>query len=273
MKAFWCCDFKVELESPWVMGILNVTPDSFDPSSRVMAVEAAVARAGEMLAAGARILDVGGESTRPGAAFVPDLEEMARVVPVIEAIHAAYPEALISVDTFKVAVARAALAAGAKIINDVHGTHPEAGMWALVRDSGAGYVLMHSRGDAQSMDGLTQYDDVVEEVFGELATAAKALEALGVARAQVLIDAGLGFAKRAEDSLRLLEATGRFATLPYGVLVGASGKRFLSLVPQGEGSSLARSVWAAQRAVALGADVVRVHDVRQTLMALEGRLS
>lgn len=270
MKEFWCCEHKLQLHKPSIMGILNATPDSFVASSRVAVVEDALVRAQAMIDAGATILDVGGESTRPGASFVDAETEIARVVPVITALHAAFPEVLISVDTFKVAVARAALDAGAVIINDVHGTQAEQGMWELVRERGAGYVLMHSRGDAQSMDGLAQYEDVVEEVLTALTTAAQAMEAMGIAREQVMLDVGLGFAKRAEDSVRLLEATDRFAALPYGVLVGASRKRFLALLQAGEGSIVERSVLAAGRAVALGANVVRVHDVIETRTLLEG---
>jgi dihydropteroate synthase len=270
MKEFWCCEHKLQLHKPSIMGILNATPDSFVASSRVEVVEDALVRAQAMIDAGATILDVGGESTRPGASFVDVETEIARVVPVITALHAAFPEVLISVDTFKVAVARAALDAGAVIINDVHGTQAAQGMWELVRERGAGYVWMHSRGDAQSMDGLAQYEDVVEEVLTALTTAAQTMETMGIAREQVMLDVGLGFAKRAEDSLRLLEATDRFAALPYGVLVGASRKRFLALLQAGEGSIVERSVLAAGRAVTLGANVVRVHDVLETRTLLEG---
>lgn len=259
----------MQLHRPSIMGILNATPDSFVSTSRVSSTAEAVAYAHKMVAAGATFLDIGGESTRPGAIPISAAEEIARVVPVIDAIHCAYPNLLLSIDTFKVDVAREAMAAGATIINDVHGTHSDVKMWELIRSSGAGYILMHSRGTAQTMDALVQYDDVVEEVLHALQTVANAMEAYGIGREQIMLDVGLGFAKTHEDSLRLLEATKRFSELPYAVLVGASRKRFLALLQNGEGTIEERSVAAATMAVTRGADVVRVHDVAATYRALK----
>lgn len=254
------------------MGILNATPDSFVPTSRVNTLSAAIAQAQRIVESGATMLDIGGESTRPGATPISEEEEIARVVPIIEAIHYAFPSLLISVDTFKVAVARAAVAAGAVIVNDVHGTHPEAGMWDFISASGAGYVLMHSRGTAQTMDALTQYEDVVEEVLQHLLLAAHAMTELGVAKEQIMLDVGLGFAKTREDSLKLLEAMDRFAVTPYPILVGASHKRFLASLNGGLGTIEDRSALAAQMAVERGANVVRVHDVLKTRLQLEGMI-
>ena len=192
------------------------------------------------------------------------------MVPVVRALREALPEAVLSVDTRHTAVAQAALEAGADVINDVAACAPDAGMRELVAASGAGYILMHARGTPQTMDALTAYDDVVEEVARELCSAAEALEALGAARAQIMLDPGLGFAKTHADSLRLLAATRRFAALPYPYLVAASRKRFLGEVT---GRALAQergaaSVGAALWAIAEGADMVRVHDVAETADAL-----
>lgn len=252
------------------MGILNATPDSFVAGSRVATIDAAVKQACAMVDNGATLLDIGGESTRPGACPVSVEEEIARVCPILQAIHTTLPHVPLSIDTSKVEVAQAALVAGATIINDVHGTHAAPGMWELVQHSGAGYVLMHSRGTSQTMDSLTTYADVIEEVLQALLTAAQKMEALGVARQQIMLDVGLGFAKTAEDSLRLLEATERFTATPYPVLVGASRKRFLAHVNQGEGTIVQRSAIAAKMAIMRGANVVRVHDVIETRQWLEG---
>lgn len=270
MKAFWCCGHQLKLQQPLIMGILNATPDSFVPTSRVDSISHALARAREMVMSGATLLDVGGESTRPGATTISAAEEIERVVPIIETLHGAFPNLIISVDTSKVAVAREAIAVGATVINDVHGTHPDPGMWEFVQSSGAGYVLMHSRGDSQTMDTLTHYENVVEEVLQELLDAAHAMEALGVHQEQIMFDVGLGFAKTNDDSVRLLEATDRFAATPYPVLVGASHKRFLAHLRVDATSIEERSAIAARMAVERGANIVRVHDVLETRHQLEG---
>lgn len=265
-----CRGRAVTFGAPLVMGIVNATPDSFYAGSRTPGVEAAVARGRRLFEEGAAVLDVGGESTRPGAAPVTPEEEAARVAPVIRGLRAACPGALLSVDTRHTAVARVALEAGADIINDVSGCAPEAGMWDLVAASGAGYVLMHMRGTPQTMDALTHYDDVVTAVSGALVSCAGRLEACGARAAQIMLDPGLGFAKTHGDSLRLLAATARFAALPYPWLVAASRKRFLGEVadcPEAEARGPA-SVGAALWAVGEGADMVRVHDVRETVQAM-----
>lgn len=265
-----CRGRAVTFGEPLVMGIVNATPDSFYAGSRTPGAEAAVVRGRALFAEGAAVLDVGGESTRPGADPVAPEEEIARVVPVIRGLRAACPGALLSVDTRRTAVARAALEAGADIINDVSGCTPEPGMWELVAASGAGYVLMHMRGDPRTMDALTQYDDVVTAVAGALVSCAERLEACGARAGQIMLDPGLGFAKTHPDSLRLLAATAHFAALPYPWLVAASRKRFLGEVagcPEAEGRGPA-SVGAALWAVSEGADMVRVHDVRETAQAM-----
>ncbi len=253
------------------MGILNVTPDSFYARGCVREPELAVARGLEMVADGATILDIGGESTRPGAVEVSAQEEMDRILPVVSLLRARVPEVLLSVDTRHTAVARAALEAGADLINDVSATHPDAGMWELIASSGAGYVVVHSRGTPQTMEGLTAYPEgVVAEVKGELCRTAEALIAQGVAPEQLILDAGFGFAKTTADSVKLLGATAEFAALPYPYLVAASRKRFVGDVTRQaeaegrEAGSLGAALWAVQA----GATIVRTHDVRATADAM-----
>lgn len=269
-KVWSCRGRTVTFALPAVMGIVNATPDSFYVGGRTPDPDEAIARGCRHFADGAAILDVGGESTRPGAEPVAPDEEATRVVPVIRGLRAACPEALISVDTRRTSVARAALEAGADIINDVSGCNPDEGMWDLVTASGAGYVLMHMRGDPKTMDSLTDYGDVETAVAGALVSCAARLEAKGARPSQIMLDPGLGFAKTHRDSLRLLAATERFAALPYPWLVAASRKRFLGEIagcPDAEARGPA-SVGAALWAIGQGADAVRVHDVRETVQAM-----
>ncbi len=271
-KLWRCRGRTLSFGMPLVMGIVNATPDSFFADARTPDCEAAIARGLQLLDEGATVLDVGGESTRPGAEPVSPEEECARVVPVIRGLRAARPEAILSIDTRHTMVAQAALEAGAECINDVSGCAPERGMWELVMASGAGYVLMHSRGTPQTMDALTDYDDVVAEVAETLRSCAAQLEATGIHPDQVMLDPGLGFAKTAHDSLRVLAATAHFAALPYPLLVAASRKRFLGVVAD-EADVAARgpvSVGAALWALHSGANLVRVHDVRETVQAVRG---
>ena len=266
LKIWRCRGRDVSLGAPLVMGIVNVTPDSFHAAARTPGTDAAVARGVRLARAGAAILDVGGESTRPGAEPVDAAAEIARVVPVLAALREALPGILLSVDTRHAATARAALAVGADIVNDVDGCAPDPGMARAIAETGAGYVLMHSRGDPATMDGLTDYADVVGEVEAALREASARLAAAGADPRQIVWDPGLGFAKTHADSWRLLEATGRLAA-DFPVLIGASRKRFLApgLDAAARGPA---SVAAARRAVALGAAGVRVQDVAQTVAAL-----
>ncbi len=256
------------------MGILNITPDSFSDGGHHLAPDAALARASAMLADGADILDVGGESTRPHARPVPVEEELARVLPAIRAIAAAHPRATISVDTVKSEVAAAALAAGAHIVNDVSGLTLDGRMAAVCARERAGVVVMHSRGSVGDMASLAHasYDaDVVEEVLAELLQRVERAVGAGVARERIAIDPGIGFGKRVEHSLRLLGCLARFVAVGHPVLVGASRKRFIgdvTGVSEAEGRD-AGSVGAAVSALARGAHVFRVHDVASTRQALD----
>ena len=242
------------------MGVLNVTPDSFSDGGRWLDPEAAVAHGLEMVGEGADVVDVGGESTRPGAGEVPAEEERRRVVPVVERL---VPHVRVSIDTRKAEVAHAALAAGATILNDV-----SASLHEVAAAHGAGWVAMHMRGTPATMQQEATYDDVVAEVGEFLVERAEAAAAAGVG--EVWIDPGIGFAKTVEHNLRLLRHLDRLVETGFPVLVGVSRKSFIGTLTGGapvddrlEGS-LAAAVWA----LAQGAAMVRVHDVQPTVQAV-----
>ena len=248
------------------MGILNVTPDSFSDGGRFEDVARALDHARAMLADGADIVDVGGESTRPGAAAVDEATEIARVLPVIEAL--AREGALVSVDTMKPAVMRAALAAGAAMVNDVRALQAPGALEAVAA-SGAAVCLMHMRGTPASMQQAPEYGDVVAEVRDFLAARAQACEDAGIARERIVVDPGFGFGKTRAHNLELLDRLGELATLGYPVLAGWSRKSTLGAITgRGEEERLAASVAAAVLAVERGASIVRVHDVRETVDAV-----
>ncbi len=253
---------------PWgdrtgVMGILNLTPDSFSDGGRLQSLEGAVRAAGRMLAQGAAVLDLGGQSTRPGAEEIGAEREIGRVVPVLGAIRAAYPEAVLSVDTFRAPVAEAALAAGADWINDVGGGRRDPEILKVVAEGGCPYVLMHSRGDSCSMDGLAVYADVVAEVRQELLAATERALAAGLKGQQLIWDPGLGFAKTTEHNLALLRGLAELRAEGFPLLVGPSRKRFIGAVLD-EPRPRAR-LWGTAavcgQAIAAGASILRVHDV------------
>lgn len=252
-----------------VMGVLNATPDSFSDGGRWPDTGSAVARGQEMLAQGADIIDVGGESTRPGAAEVPAAEELGRVVPVIAALSGAAQRPVISVDTTRAAVAHAALEAGAQIVNDVSGGQADPEMLGVVADSGARYILQHRRGTPATMNSLAVYDDVVAEVRAELAEGLQAALAAGIPREAVILDPGLGFAKNAEHNWRILAHLEEFASLGCPLLIGASRKRFLAGVSSGGQVGDRDDATAAVTALAAAAGAwgVRVHDVPANLDA------
>ncbi len=250
------------------MGIVNVTPDSFSDGGRHATCEAAVAHALRLVDEGADILDVGGESTRPGAADIDADEQRRRVLPVIEGIVRAAPQVAVSIDTRSAAVARDAVAAGASIVNDVSGLAFDPAMRAAVAALGAPAIVMHMRGTPADMTSRTSYADVVSDVLAELAALLDAARAAGVRH--LVADPGIGFAKTPEQGIAFLAATARFADLGVPVLVGASRKRFLALaapdvpgIPPADRRAAA-SVAAATTAALLGAHIVRVHDVRAT---------
>jgi dihydropteroate synthase len=244
------------------MGVMNVTPDSFSDGGRFLDPEVAVAHGIEMARDGADLIDVGGESTRPGSEPVPAGEEIDRVTPVIKRL-AAEIDVPISIDTRKAEVAEAGLDAGAVIVNDITGgSDPR--MFGAVGGSGAGMVLMHMRGDPQTMQQLTEYADVVAEVKAWLGRRLEAAVAAGIERERLAVDPGLGFAKTAEQSLSLMRYIAAFADLGRPILVGPSRKSFIGKVLDAEvGDRLEGTAGAVAWLAANGAHILRVHDVRE----------
>ena len=263
----------VTLEQPRIVGILNVTPDSFWDGGRHADTDAAVAHAAALLEQGADAIDVGGESTRPGARPVPAAEELERIVPVVRALARRWPDLVISIDTVKAEVARAALAEGAAVVNDVSGLRLDPELGEVAAAAGAGVVLMHSRGPVERMASyeLAHYGpDPVGEVVLELAGALERAAAAGLPPAAVVLDPGLGFSKRTEHSAAVIAQLDRIVALGHPVLVGPSRKRFVGELAGGlppaerlEGT-LAACVVALQR----GARLFRVHDVLAARRAL-----
>ncbi len=254
---------------PLLMGIVNVTPDSFSDGGRFDDADRALQHALAMLDAGAHWIDIGGESTRPGASDVSADVEAERVEPVISAIHARAPHAVLSVDTSKATVARAAIAAGARVVNDVSALR-DPDMAALCAESGVTLVLMHMRGRPRTMQHDTHYDDVVSEVLLGLQARVQVAVAAGVRPDRIVVDPGIGFGKSHGDNARLVAAVPRFASLGHPVLVGASRKAFIGTltgVEQAE-ERVHGSVGVALASARLGAHVLRVHDVRATRDAL-----
>ena len=251
-----------------VMGVLNVTPDSFSDGGKFFSVEAALERAGQMVREGADLLDVGGESTRPGAAPVSEEEEIRRVIPVIKEL-ALRLQVPISVDTQKPEVARAALVAGANIVNDIAANRIDDAMARVVAEFRAGYVAMHMQGTPQTMQANPAYIDVVREVDEFFAERLTRLEKSGVRREQVVLDPGIGFGKTLEHNLQLLGALPRFARHDRPVLLGVSRKAFLSKLTGAESPSerLPGALACAALAVRDGVQFLRVHDVQETVRA------
>ncbi|QDV76776.1 dihydropteroate synthase [Botrimarina mediterranea] len=254
---------------PVVMGVVNVTPDSFSDGGRFFDADHAVEHALQLAAEGAAILDIGGESTRPGAESVSVDEELRRVVPVIERV-AAQSDVAISIDTSKAVVARDSLAAGATLINDITGLAGDAEMLDVVAASDCRVCVMHMRGTPRTMQDNPQYDDVVGEVMGYLAERRNALEVAGVSRDRILLDPGIGFGKNGAHNLELLRRIGEFHELGCPLLVGHSRKRFLGEVlgdPTADrtAATLGVSLWLTSQ----GVQVIRVHDVRLTVEALK----
>jgi dihydropteroate synthase len=263
-----CRDAVLDLGEPVVMGVLNVTPDSFSDGGRHYALEAAVARGLEMAEEGAAIIDVGGESTRPGAASVPLDEEILRVVPVIERLAARIP-CLISVDTSRPEVMRAAVDAGASLVNDVRALR-EPGALEAVAATGAAVCLMHMQGEPRTMQQDPRYADVVREVREFLGERIAACVAAGIPRERLCVDPGIGFGKRPEHNLALLAAVDRIAEPGIPVLVGVSRKSLVGMITgRPAADRLPGSLAFAALAVGQGAAIVRAHDVAATVDAVK----
>jgi dihydropteroate synthase len=270
MRTWEACGKPIVTDrTPRVMGILNVTPDSFSDGGRAWRREDAIAHALRLVDEGADLLDIGGESSRPGALPVPLDEELRRVIPVVAAL-AGRVGVPISVDTTKAEVARQAIAAGASIINDIQALKDDEKLAHVVAASGAGVVLVHMAGTPQTMQVDPRYGDVVAEVNAVLAARIAAAEARGIARARIAVDPGIGFGKTLEHNLELLRKLDQFATLGCALLIGTSRKGFLGTltgrpVAERATASVVSSLGAALR----GASVLRVHDVAAMVDAIK----
>ncbi|MDB6064170.1 MAG: Dihydropteroate synthase [Pedosphaera sp.] len=274
----WCHDLKMifrarqyEFVFPrpaLVMGVVNVTPDSFSDGGQFFNRAAAVAHGEELVRQGAEIIDVGGESTRPNAEPVSEEEELRRVIPVIEEL-AQRVKAVISIDTMKPAVAKAALAAGASIVNDVGANRTDEAMWRLVAESGAGYVAMHAQGTPQTMQLNPVYEDVVRDVTGFFADRLRRLRECGVGVEQIALDAGIGFGKTLEHNLQLLGGLRSFTSLERPMLLGVSRKSFLGKLAGDAGAErLPGALACTALAVEAGVQMFRTHDVAATVGAV-----
>ena len=263
------CQFEFAFPRPaLIMGVVNVTPDSFSDGGRFLDPAAATAHALDLLAEGAEILDVGGESSRPGAEPVSETEELRRVLPVIERL-AGRIEVPLSIDTTKPAVARAALRAGAAIVNDVAANREDDAMWRIVGETGAGYVCMHMRGTPATMQVNPVYADVVQEVGGFFRERLKRMSDCGVTPDQVILDVGIGFGKTLEHNLQLLGALRNFGELARPLLLGVSRKSFIGkLLDADLAARLPAALACACLAVEAGVQIIRTHDVAQTVQAV-----
>ena len=266
----WTCrDRRLDLGlRPLVMGILNVTPDSFSDGGKFCDRDEAVGYALQMIDDGADIIDIGGESTRPGAAEASVDEELSRVIPVIEVLRH-HREIVISIDTTKAQVAEAALHAGACIVNDVSACTRDESMIKVSRAFSAGVVLMHMQGTPRTMQLEPRYDNVVEDVTTYLEQRVDALIAAGFARSQLAVDPGIGFGKTVEHNLSLLRNLANLRRLQVPIVVGLSRKNFLGeITGRDSGDRLAGSLAGLAWSIARGADVIRVHDVRESRDAI-----
>ncbi|HLA39292.1 MAG TPA: dihydropteroate synthase, partial [Candidatus Glassbacteria bacterium] len=247
---------------PRIMGVLNLTPDSFYGGSRVSEAREALQRAGQMLEQGADVIDVGGESTRPGASPVTEAEEIRRVVPVVTELVKRFPEILVSVDTYKARVARAAVEAGAKIVNDIGAGLLDERMFETVAALGAGYVMMHMRGVPRSMQQDTEYDDLLAEIYRFFTRRLEQASAAGIDPARIVIDPGIGFGKPPGGNFEIISRLSEFAPLGRPILVGPSRKSFLALAGlDNPEDRLEGTLAACTVAVQSGAHLLRVHDV------------
>lgn len=266
-KTLNCRGRLVDLTQPAVMGILNITPDSFFADSRV-SLDNTVIAAEQMLQEGATFLDIGGYSTRPGAAVVSPTEEADRVLPSIEAILSAFPDALISVDTFRSSVARQAVVSGAALVNDIAGGTLDPAMFGTVAELGVPYILMHTRGTPQTMQSMATYSHVATEVIDELAIRLAELRSLG--HKDIILDPGFGFAKTPNQNFELLNHLDHFRLFDEPVLVGLSRKTTIwkTLKIKAE-DALNGTTVLNTTALLKGASILRVHDVREAVEAVK----
>ena len=259
----------LSMAEPHIMGILNATPDSFSDGGQFMRLEAARAHVGKMLEDGVSIVDIGGESTRPGAALVPEEEEISRTIPVLEAL--AQSGAVFSIDTRKAEVASAAIAAGARIINDVAAFTYDPALLKVTAASDLPVCLMHAQGDPATMQDNPRYDDVLLDVYDFLAERIAFAEAGGIKRSRIIVDPGIGFGKTLAHNLTLLRGLSLFHSLGCPVLLGASRKRFIGTIGAAPEAAdrMAGSVAVALEGVRQGVQILRVHDTFETKQALD----
>lgn len=262
----------IELSTPVVMGILNVTPDSFSDGGRYADLDAALHRVEEMIGEGVAIIDIGGESTRPGSARVEEYVEIDRVVPVIEAIVSSF-DVPVSIDTSKSKVAEASVAAGAEIVNDISGLRFDDRIAEVAAQTSAGLVLMHSRGEFDAMHSQPPVSDIIEEISNDFRRSIAIAESHGVEPERIVLDIGIGFGKTLEQNLELIAKLGKIGdTFPgFPLLVGASRKSFIGKLLDGAppDERLSGSIAAAVAAAMSGAKIIRAHDVRETAEALK----
>lgn len=259
-------------ERTLVMGVLNVTPDSFSDGGEFFSLDRAVAHAEQMIAEGADFIDIGGESTRPGSAFVTEAEELQRVIPVIERLASKSPVP-ISIDTTKSSVARAAIAAGAEIINDISGLRFDPLIADEAAKANAGLVLMHSRGTPKTMQQLPPVDDIMSEVIGELRTSVLVAEEHGVARDRIAVDPGIGFGKTLAQNLELIAKLNQLlsAFTKFPIMIGTSRKSFIGKLLDNAPADerLHGTIASVAASVLNGAHIVRVHDVKAVVEAIK----
>jgi len=268
-NALQCADITLDLSNPCVMGILNVTPDSFSDGGYFFSTDDAVNQAKSMIDSGAVIIDVGGESTRPGAKAISVEEERRRVIPVIEHIYDAYPNTIISIDTSKPQIMADAISAGARLVNDVNALR-NPGALEVIADSNVAVCLMHMKGEPRTMQSNPQYDDVVEEVKDFLQHRIDVCVDAGIARDRIIIDPGFGFGKTLQHNLLLIKNLEKFKALGAALLVGVSRKSMIgAILEQPVNDRMIGSISLAMLSLWLGADVLRVHDVAPTIDALK----
>jgi len=260
---------KLNLSRPAVMGILNTTPDSFSDGGQFVTKQKAIDRIEEMIGQGSLIIDVGGESTRPGADPVSEETEAQRVIPVLEQAISRFPDTFFSVDTTKYSVAKLALEAGAHIVNDVSGLRKEPQLAELCAEYSAGYILMHSLKDPKTMQEDPDYDSVVCDIMQFLLDQSKKLKAKGVA--SIIVDPGIGFGKTTEHNLRIIKELKKFSTLGYPVLLGASRKSMIGNVlnKRSVDGRLAGTIAAHYHGLINGAAILRAHDVQEAADSVE----
>lgn len=251
-------------QKTYIMGILNLTPDSFSDGGRYPSVEVAVERALEMIKEGADIIDIGGESTRPGSEPVPAEEEMGRVLPVIEAL-ATRTDTSISIDTTKASVAKAALAKGAALVNDVTGLKGDPEMGRVVREFDAGVILMHMKGSPKTMQESPQYKDLMGEIYYSLLESIEIAEQAGIPAEKIIVDPGIGFGKTLEHNLEILDRLDELKSLGFPILLGASRKGFIGkILDLSVDERLEGSLAVAAHGIQRGANMLRIHDVKET---------